>query len=118
MSEVVHYEGKIQLIAKFPNETLEEQCKRILNNFGHMEIHSYCDSWADMIYEELYDQYIIIDDDLYCVVSQNEYSENDVYNISDNKDGTYNYEVMYYNGGCSFTDAISRAFEKSKRLKE
>ena len=38
----------------------------------------------------------------------------DIQNAHDNGDGTIDYEVMYYNGGCSFNEAIEYALEDMK----
>ena len=50
MSEMVHYTGKISPVGKLPNETLEEQCERILKEHNYFELNSYCDSWREMLY--------------------------------------------------------------------
>ena len=53
MSEMVHYTGKIAPVGKLPNETLEEQCKRILAKYNYLDLKSYCDSWREMLYEKI-----------------------------------------------------------------
>ena len=40
--------------------------------------------------------------------------DEDIFNAHDNGDGTIGYEVMYYNGGCSFNEAIEYALEDMK----
>ncbi len=113
MSEVVHYTGKIKLVEKLPNETLEEQCKRVLAQHGYIELDSYCNSWNEMLYEEMYEKYVIANDNLYEVIEKkNKEYDTDIFNIFDNKDGSYNYEVMFYNGGCSFSEAIGIALDR------
>ena len=94
MSETVHYKGKIQLVEKIKDETLEEQCKRILSEHGYQELDLYCDSWHEMLCEELYERYVIVNDSIYKVI-----------------DKTINYHVMYYDGGCSFNEAIEEAIQ-------
>jgi len=37
-----------------------------------------------------------------------------VFNASNGKNGEINFEVVYYNGGCSFNDAIERALNDIK----
>ena len=112
MSEMVHYTGKLQLVHKIPNETLEEQSKRILAEHNYFELNSYCDSWIEMLCEELYERYIVTNDNIYKVVEKNNKTdEYDIFNATQNFDGTIDYEVMYYNGGCSFNEAIERALE-------
>ena len=115
MSETVHYTGKIQLVHKLPNETLEEQCKRILEEHNYFELNSYCDSWIEMLCEELYERYVIAGGEVYKVVEKNyKDMDEDIFNAHENGDGTIDYEVMYYNGGCSFNEAIEYALEDMK----
>lgn len=40
--------------------------------------------------------------------------ERDLYTTRKNKDGTISYEVMYYNGGCCFEEAIVNALDNMK----
>lgn len=113
MSETVHYTGKLQLVNKLPNETLEEQCKRILVEHNYRELDSYCDSWREMLYEELYERYVVVNNNnIYEIVEKNNKTdEYDIFNATQNLDGSIDYEVMYYNGGCSFNEAIEEALE-------
>ena len=112
MSETVHYTGKLQLVHKIPNEPLEEQCKRILAEHNYFELNSYCDSWIEMLCDELYESYVIAGGEVYKVVEKNHKDmDEDIFNAHDNGDGTIDYEVMYCNGGCSFNEAIERALE-------
>ena len=41
MSETVHYTGKIAPVGKLPNETFEEQSKRILEEHNYLELNGY-----------------------------------------------------------------------------
>lgn len=112
MSEIVHYTGKLEAVDTLPDESLEEQCKRILAEYNYFELNSYCDSWEEMLCDELYERYIIANDNVYKVVEKNNKSdEYDIFNANQNLDGTIDYEVMYYNGGCSFNEAVERALE-------
>ena len=107
MSEMVHYTGKIVPVGKLPNETLEEQCKRILAKYNYLDLKSYCD--------EFYERYVIAGGEVYKVVEKNHKDmDEDIFNAHDNGDGTIDYEVMYYNGGCSFNEAIEYALEDMK----
>lgn len=114
MSEVVHYKGKIKLVEKLPNETLEEQCKRILAEYDYLELPSYFGSWEEMLNEELYNRYVVANENIYKVIEKlDKQYDYDIFNATNNKDGTYDYEVMYYNGGCGFSEAIENALNRS-----
>ena len=40
--------------------------------------------------------------------------DSDIFNAHDNNDGTIDYEVLYYNGGCSFDEAVEYAIDNMK----
>lgn len=112
MSETVHYTGKLEAVDALPDESLEDQCKRILAEHNYYNLDSLYDSWEEMFCEELYERYVIANDNIYKVVEKNNKSdEYDIFSATQNLDGTIDYEVMYYNGGCSFNEAVERALE-------
>lgn len=87
---------------------MEELCKRILNVD---EIDEWYDSYEEQLTSEEYDKYIINKGELYKVVSMNDIDEcQSEFNITENQDGTFDYSVRYYNGGCCFSEAINYAF--------
>lgn len=115
MSEMVHYSGKLEAVDTISSETLEEQCKRILAKHNYFELDSYCDSWSEMLCEELYERYVIVNDTIYEVVEKKHRSiDENIFEARANLDGSIEYEVMYYNGGCSFNEAIEEALENLK----
>lgn len=115
MSEMMHYTGKLQLVENNLNETLEEQCKRILEEHNYHELERYSNSWSEMLYDKLYEQYIIANEKLYKVIENNyiDIDEN-IFIAHENTDKTIDYEVVYYNSGCSFSDAVKEALENMK----
>lgn len=115
MSETVHYTGKIEKVNNILNETLEELCERVLKENGYTELGKYYDSWEKMLFEELYEKYVIANGEIYKVIEKTYRSiDEDIFEAHDNRDGTINYEVMYYNGGCSFNEAIKEAISNMK----
>lgn len=113
MSETVHYKGKLRIVDKLPNEGLEEQCKRLLKAD---EITKYYSSYQEMFEDTLHDTYVISDENIYEVVKKNRIEYDDsIFILNENTDGTYDYEVMYYNGGCGFTEAIAYSFKNLKQ---
>ena len=112
MSEEVHYKGKIKLVPKLENEDLEQQCYRILKDSGIDELPSYCDTWVEMMMDEMYDEYVIHDTNLYEILFKKDVNQSDVFNAYELPDGTIGYEVAYYNGGCDFGEAIAIALDK------
>ena len=110
MSEMVRYTGKLRLKEKLPNETLEEQCKRILFEHNYFELQYYYDSWKEMLCYELYERYVIYNNEVYEVIEKNYRDFYDsIFEAYKNDNGTIDYQVVYYNGGCGFTEAIEEA---------
>lgn len=116
MSETVHYTGKIKLIERLPNETLEEQCKRIAMKHGIQEIPKYSDSWCETICYDLDGEgYVLLEDEIYEVLERDYHDlEDDIFEAHENSDGTIEYNVLYYNGGCGFSEALEYALSNMK----
>lgn len=114
MSEQVYKTGKLKLIEKKPYETLEEQCKRILEEHNKDTELDFYDSYVEMFNDEFYYEYIILDDNIYKVIELNDSDCDNIYELHDNKDGTMNFVLSYYNGGESFDEAMEEAYERMK----
>lgn len=114
MSRMEHYKGKLEYVNKLPNETLEEQCKRVMEEDGRNIDLSWWryDTVEELMRGEYHYEYIIYNDNIFRVTTCNEIiGSESIYVINNNNDGTYNYEVMYYNGGESFSEAIEEGFK-------
>lgn len=109
MSDYEHYKGILRIVERQEDESLESQCKRILEN---KELLSYYDTYQEMLLGDFYEKYIIHDDTLYSVEKQNIDPYDDIFNASLNENGDINFEVRYYNGGCGFDEAIEYALNK------
>ena len=103
MSETVHYKGKLKLIGEATNELCEKLYGKTLT--------CQDDFIEALIYDT--DNYIINNGKLYEVISKVHFDE-DIFEIKKIDDETYEYDVMYYNGGCSFNEAIDTAFDNVK----
>lgn len=68
MSETVQYSGKLKLIPKLENESLEDQCKRILREHNYFELNEYYDSWQEMFYDKFYETYVISLNSIYEII--------------------------------------------------
>ena len=108
MSEMVKYKGKATLVEKLENETLEEQCKRLLEN---VELESYYDSYMEQIgYED--NNYVILSDNIY-LLDKKECDFNDDYcHINKIDDKTFEFDTAFYNGGTSLCEMLEEEFNK------
>lgn len=111
MSEVVHYRGKLYEVEKLENETLEEQCKRLLEN---KELDEFYDSYKEMLLDDLSDYFTEHNEVIYRITKENVDIDEDIFQMNKNEDGSISFEVKYYNGGCGFSEAIEEAFENIK----
>ena len=89
MSETVHYKGKLRPTGK----TLAE-----------------FDPNADDI-GDYYGDAVEVDGLVYTVEKEYVAGDEDIFRSSINDDGTINFEVKYYNGGCSFNEAVEEALK-------
>jgi hypothetical protein len=89
MSEIVHYSGKLKPTGK----TLKE----------------YDSDAEDVCY--LDDDVVEIDGQIFEVCDQKDISYKDLFDVSKNEDGSYNFNIKYYNGGCSFQEAIEEGLK-------
>jgi hypothetical protein len=77
-------------------------------DFGNGEVDTYEETLLDNGYSE----YVIINGVIYEVEDYE--LEGDIYEAIRMDDGTYQYVVSYYNGGCSFGMAVEQALNNVK----
>jgi hypothetical protein len=111
MSETVHYRGTLTKLV-VGKDKIEAKAKEILVAAGKSEMPKYYDNWTEYLTDHFYDDYVVVYNTLFSV-EKTEVGEEDVFNASETKDG-YKFEVMYYNGGCSFDEALDIALGKIK----
>lgn len=110
MSRVEHYSGTLKLVERLTDETIEDQCKRILKN---VELEDY-DSYEKMLLSETDDEYIVNQGVLYSVIRKELDPDESLFRISKGQNGEITFEVKYYNGGCSFDEALEYAFKAAE----
>lgn len=108
MSETVHYKGVLKKIERYDTETLEDQCKRLL---ADKELPSYYDSYEEFFSDEHYHKAVVLDGSIYRVEREDVDLDEDIFRASKINNNEITFEVKYYNGGCSFNEAIEEAFE-------
>ena len=109
MSEARHFSGKLVYLEKnSPTESIEQQCKRIFD----AEIPEWADSYQEALLDEYYQEYIVHEGKLYAVKDRIERDEDeDIFRMKKINGTDREFEVRYYNGGCSFDEAIDEAFK-------
>tara|TARA_R110000764_G_scaffold10764_6_gene32846 strand:- start:552 stop:857 length:306 start_codon:yes stop_codon:yes gene_type:complete len=101
MSGTEHFKGKLTPTGK----TVEQYMDLV-------DTPSYYDDKTEYFNDEFRDVAIEIDGQVYSIV-RNEYEDSDdIFESTKNKDGTIDFQVKYYNGGCGFGEALEYALKK------
>lgn len=90
MSEDVYKRGKLVPTGK----TVEE-----------FDPHTNC------FEDDYYETAVVIDGYVFTVESEDVNIYDDIFKASENKDGSIDFELKYYNGGCGFSEAIEYALK-------
>lgn len=108
MSQMVRYKGKVQKVEKLEEETLEQQCQRLIGG----ELEEHFDSWEEKLNWEHDEKYVICKGEIYEFIAlKQEDTEFNIFEAHENNDGTFGIHVMYYNGSCGLSEAIERAID-------
>lgn len=108
MSRVEHHIGVLKPLPLLDGETLEEQCKRLLEL---EELPKYASSYEEhMLDVGVYEKDILLQDGKLYKIDSKELSEDeDVIKAKQLPNGDIEFEVRYYNGGCGFAEALVEA---------
>lgn len=101
MSETEHIKGKL-----IPTD------KTVADFVGDVTLKKWHSDINDYFRDEYDDKAIEIDGKVYVVESEHIEPWDDIFRSKKNVDGTIDFEVKYYNGGCGFDEAIREALEK------
>ena len=114
MSQTIRQKGKLKLIPKLEGETLEQQCKRVIEYNLNSNINNYEDyynSYEEQLLDEFYNSYYSYHGNLY----ELEYEDLDCsYDFAEgnlNEDGSIDFHVMYYNGGASLSEILDEVMK-------
>ena len=117
MSDYEHHRGKLILIEKSSTEDQEEFFKRVMGDsfkedaykdyLDHKDIYEFfndCNAYADFFYKDEYS--------IYRVEEREEVDPyDDVQVLRENPDGSYYFEMRFYNGGTCLSEMIEEALE-------
>ena len=120
MSETETHIGKAKLLTFLelenpdtPKETLEQKCKSICDLNKYILDPKFYDSYRDLLSELGYGRYIIVGQDIYEILEDST-DEADLCSVKGNPDGTLDYFLQFYNGGCSFNEAFQYALKRRR----
>ena len=111
MSETVHYKGILTRVLPCDGETLQDIAKRILDHHNEIVEDYYDGDYLDCLEDKFYQGYVVLDDKIYEVEKKELDPDGNIFKASLYSDGTIEFEVKYYNGGCGFDEAIDHAID-------
>lgn len=91
---------------------IEEKCKQAVELLGLAYNPDNHDSYQECIEDAGYRSAYIYQDDIYQVTYSPVEDDGDIYEANKNEDGTIDFLTRFYNGGCSFNEALDYAMEK------
>lgn len=106
MSDYERNVGK--LIQVRPDLSIENACKTISGNFG-WELGGH-ESYSQLVEDEGYRKYHINDGKLY-LIDGGETEDRDEYYDARKEGGVIHFDVRFYNGGCSLSEALDSAIK-------
>ena len=109
MSETEHNKGKLVPVSRIGS--VEEKCKAVVEVHG-FEKSKYHETFKEALEDEGYRSFFITDTEVYKIESEEVDADGDIMNATRNTDGTIDFETRFYNGSCSFNEAIKCALEK------
>jgi translation initiation factor 2 beta subunit (eIF-2beta)/eIF-5 len=86
----------------FSKYTIDNKERLIKGKFSESDINEY--------FYDLNDQYVCINDKVYEVHDESFDYDNDLYIMEEKPDGSLEYLVRFYNGGCGFGEALEEAY--------
>ena len=111
MSETERRTGKLTPVAIVGD--IENTAKLLVESMNQVK-EVWCDTYLEKLLSDSED-FVAIKDLLYKVDYEDSSDDGDIFNAWTNPDGTINFLVQYYNGGCCMGDAIGYAVDKMQK---
>jgi len=108
MSEMVHIVGKLVKVPIIG--TVESTALSILTAHNISREYFYETALEQLLESD--NKFYMRDGILYRVETTHKDHECDVFNAHQNPDGTIDFELVYYNGGCCLPEALTLALNK------
>ena len=110
-----YHVGKLRRVQLKENQNLDDFCKEKLAERNITELEDYYQDWKEAFKDEYREEYFIVNGVIWEVFDHVEDDDyNDIYKITDNKDGTYSFIMKFYNGGTCLTECMEEQLEKIK----
>lgn len=114
MSETECNTGKLVPVKLINGESNEGFAFRYCQENGIVK-DDYNKTYIDQLFDEDYRGWYLHEGTLYRCENDRDTDSGDIFQAIKNSDGTINYVLQYYNGGCSFGEAMSYAMKKLQK---
>ena len=111
MSETEIVKGKLIPVDQGKSESLIDVCKRICDKFGVTGETFDGYDYDELMRDELYNKAVVINNIVYLIESKS-FNYEDIFEAEKNDDGSINFLVKFYNGGCGLEEAIEEAVSR------
>ena len=124
MSEIEYVKGKLKplnqaIVGGVPGNdeiAAEYLASHVLGQaIGDLELPIWADNWIHWYRDVVYEDYFIHDSTIYEIIKEDTDPYDDTYNAYPNIDGTINFEVRFYNGGCCLEEALAEAMKEMNK---
>ena len=109
MSYTESHVGKIKKV-DLEGLTIEEWAKEVATAYG-MEFKDYYDSYKELVLDELYCRYIVVEEDVYEIIEDHEFDEREISVLTPEGDGIFSFTMQFYNGGTCLTEMLEDAIK-------
>ncbi|MDD5650036.1 MAG: hypothetical protein PHF86_06435 [Candidatus Nanoarchaeia archaeon] len=120
MSETEAFKGKLKEFPREPGETLVQYVTRFIESKGR-EVPSYyagcAEDEADLMFYDVFYKEVgaFVNDIIYEILEMKDLEDDDIFDAQKAENGMIDFTIKYYNGSCSFSEALGRAFEKMNK---
>ena len=113
MSDYEAYKGKLYPVPLLDSGGMEGTAKLILEQGGVQEPSSYSETYLEELMDWGYGEYYVTKDRIYRISKEEVYTS-ERFSGREHIDGVVDFDVIYYNGGCSFNDALEEVFKNKE----
>lgn len=114
MSEQETLKVRINKVFSGTKEYQELYAKK-LHKERNIILENYYDTYVESLSDKLDKYFVVTENEIFEIIEYNDLYSDDIFEAIINKDNSITCILSYYNGGCSFTEAVEEAL---KNLKE
>lgn len=113
MSETVMYKGKLTEVKPDKGETLEDLARRIIiETRGTTDSKPHYESYIEQLDDDIDGVYLEACGKIFFYTREEYEDTDDIFDVVDKGGGEFEFTVKYYNGGCSFNEAIEEGLKR------